>query len=118
MSVSVPTRAPSRETGGESAWDSQHEEFDYEIDDIEGQIPSSLRGVLFRIGPGRFEIGGHPMTHIFDGDGTVSRFDISPDCVHYRNRYVRTRSFKRANETQLPPKGSTPNASAGRWPTR
>ncbi|MHC3003271.1 carotenoid oxygenase family protein [Gordonia sp. GN26] len=105
MSVSDLTRAPSRETGGESPWDSQHEEFDYEVDDIEGQIPSSLRGVLFRIGPGRFEIGGHPMTHIFDGDGMVSRFDISPDRIHYRNRYVRTRSFKRANETQLPPKG-------------
>ncbi len=107
MSVSDLTRTSTRETDGESPpWDSQHEEFDYVVDDIDGEIPQSLRGVLYRIGPGRFEIGGHPMTHIFDGDGMVSRLDISSDGgVHYRNRYVRTRSFKRANETRLPPKG-------------
>ncbi|MBY4574940.1 dioxygenase [Gordonia paraffinivorans] len=105
MVVSFGARTSTRETGGENPWDSQHEAFDYVVDEIEGRVPESLRGVLYRIGPGRFEVGGHPMTHIFDGDGMVSRLEISPDRIHYRNRYVRTKAFRRANETQSPPKG-------------
>ncbi|MEO9329029.1 carotenoid oxygenase family protein [Gordonia aurantiaca] len=105
MTVADVARTSIRDTGGENPWDSQHEEFDYVVDEIDGRVPDSLRGVLYRIGPGRFEVGGHPMTHIFDGDGMVSRFDLSSEGIHYRNRYVRTRAFRRSNETQRPPKG-------------
>lgn len=54
---------------------------------------------------GRLDIDGRPMSHIFDGDGMVSRIGIGPDDIHYRNRYVRTKSFAEANETRRPPKG-------------
>lgn len=90
---------------GASPWDSQHREFDYDLDDIEGAIPGGLRGALYRIGPGRLDVDGHPLSHIFDGDGMVSRIDIGPEGVHYRNRYVRTKSFARTNETRRPAKG-------------
>lgn len=64
---------------GASPWDSQHREFDYDLDDIEGAIPGGLRGALYRIGPGRLDVDGHPLSHIFDGDGMVSRIDIGPE---------------------------------------
>ena len=90
---------------GRSPWDSQHVEFDYRVDDIEGTIPADLNGVLYRIGPGRLDVGGHPVDHIFDGDGMVSRIEIDSGGAHYRNRYVRTRAYARANRTARPPRG-------------
>ena len=33
------------------------QEYDYFIDDIEGEIPEDLRGTFFRNGPGRQRIG-------------------------------------------------------------
>lgn len=66
---------------------------------IEGELPPDLRGVLFRIGPGRFSIGDKTYGHLFDGDGMVTRFAIgsasgdSRPRIRYRNRYVRTREF-------------------------
>lgn len=90
---------------GTSPWDSQHGEFDYVVRDVQGRIPEALRGVLYRIGPGRFEVGGHPVGHIFDGDGMVSRFEIAPSGVRFRNRYVRTRTFERSSRDGKPSRG-------------
>ncbi|MCF8586875.1 carotenoid oxygenase family protein [Gordonia liuliyuniae] len=90
---------------GTSPWDSQPHEFDYHADLVDGAIPERLHGALYRIGPGRFEVGSHPVGHIFDGDGMVSKFDIGAGGVHFRNRYVRTKAFARANSTSRPPKG-------------
>ncbi|WP_026918648.1 carotenoid oxygenase family protein [Gordonia shandongensis] len=95
----------SGEPAGASPWDSQCAEFDYRVRDVCGQIPQSLRGVLYRIGPGRFEVGGHPVEHIFDGDGMVSRFEIGSTGVHYRNRYVRTRNYLRSSDDATPSRG-------------
>ena len=110
MTVSSPL---SSDTTGTSPWDSQPEEFDYAVGPTEGKIPEGLRGALYRIGPGRFEVGSHPIKHIFDGDGMVSRFDIGPDGVGYRNRYVRTESFARSNSTSRPPKGFSTQRAGG-----
>lgn len=107
---------------GASPWDSQHHESDYRVRDVEGTLPESLRGVLYRIGPGRFDVGGHPISHIFDGDGMVSRLAIGPDGVHYRSRYVRTRGYRRADATGRLPRGfgtqraGGPLANALRFP--
>lgn len=117
MSVSI-----NASENGMSPWDSQHLKQDYEVGEIEGTIPDDLRGVLYRIGPGRLDIDGHPMGHIFDGDGMVSRFEIGPSGVRYRNRYVRTRAFRRTNETGKWPRGFAtqrlggPLANAMRFP--
>jgi all-trans-8'-apo-beta-carotenal 15,15'-oxygenase len=61
---------------------------------VEGRIPDGLRGVLVRNGAGSLEVHGTRLQHPFDGDGMVSRFEIGPDGVRYRNRWVRTREFE------------------------
>lgn len=38
-----------------SAFTSQLQEYDYWVTDVEGVVPDTLRGTLFRNGPGRFE---------------------------------------------------------------
>lgn len=76
----------------------QLSEHDYEIDGIGGAIPAQLRGTLYRNGPGRWEAqSGRPLHHLFDGDGMVSAFTIHDRGVRYKNRYVRTRHFRRGS---------------------
>jgi all-trans-8'-apo-beta-carotenal 15,15'-oxygenase len=65
-------------------------EVDATLVPVEGQVPAGLRGVLYRNGPGSLVVEGTPQMHPFDGDGMVSRFELGPGGVHYRNRYVRT----------------------------
>ena len=77
------------------------EEFDYRVEEVHGAIPASLRGVLYRIGPGRLKVGELRFGHIFDGDGMISRFEFSDDGVSFRNRYVRTKHFAMASSTWI-----------------
>ena len=39
---------------------------------VEGRVPDSLRGTLYRCGPSKFSIGGEPYLHWFDADGAVT----------------------------------------------
>lgn len=100
-------------TTGESPWDSQHREFDYHADEIEGHLPTGLRGALYRIGPGRLDVGAHPVGHIFDGDGMVTRIRIDESGVHCRNRYVHTREYRRSQHTSQPPRGFSTQRAGG-----
>jgi len=68
-------------------------EVDEELPIVEGALPASLRGVLYRNGPGRMEAGGVRYQHPFDGDGLVLRFAFDGRRVRYRNRFVRTREL-------------------------
>jgi all-trans-8'-apo-beta-carotenal 15,15'-oxygenase len=70
------------------------EEHDYQIDDIDGQVPAGLRGTLFRNGSGRNELGGQWFAHWFDGDGMISAFRFDDNGIHYRNRYVATDNYR------------------------
>ncbi|ARV57738.1 Apocarotenoid-15,15'-oxygenase [Nostocales cyanobacterium HT-58-2] len=74
-------------------YESLAKEFDYWIDDIEGQIPQELHGTLFRNGPGLLDINGQRIHHPFDGDGMISRITFSKGGAHFRNRYVRTTAY-------------------------
>ena len=49
---------------------------DYKIDDITGKLPETLRGTVFRNGPGNFERGGERYAHVLDGDGLLCRFSL------------------------------------------
>lgn len=69
-------------------------EHDYVIDHIDGALPAGLTGTLYRIGPGKWEVGRTLMHHLFDGDGMVSQFAFDGRSVRFRNRYVRTPQFK------------------------
>ncbi|MDP3163488.1 MAG: carotenoid oxygenase family protein [Reyranella sp.] len=69
------------------------EEHDYRIEDIDGIVPSSLRGTLFRNGSGRNDLGGHWFAHWFDGDGMISKVRFDDAGIHYRNRYIATQNY-------------------------
>ncbi len=69
---------------------------------VEGKLPGDLRGTLFRNGPARFERGGRPYGHLFDGDGMVASFAFDDLGVFYRNRYVRTRELEEEERAGKP----------------
>ncbi|BAY24956.1 Retinal pigment epithelial membrane protein [Calothrix sp. NIES-2100] len=77
----------------QGGYESLYQEFDYWIDDIEGQIPGELQGTLFRNGPGLLDINGQRIHHPFDGDGMISRISFVNGRAHFRNRYVRTEDY-------------------------
>ncbi|MES2899275.1 MAG: carotenoid oxygenase family protein [Pseudomonadota bacterium] len=60
---------------------------------IKGKIPADLRGVFYRNGPGRFELGGERYHHWFDGDGFVQRWQIGAGRVSHRGKFVQTHKF-------------------------
>ena len=79
----------------------QHDEHDYGVDAVEGEIPAELAGTLYRNGPGRWQDHtGRPLHHLFDGDGMISAFTIDRGAVHYRNRYVRTQHYRGKSGTR------------------
>ena len=69
------------------------DELDVGLRPAEGALPSALRGVLYRNGPGKMEAHGTKYDHPFDGDGMVTRFEFADGEVHYRNRFVRTAEY-------------------------
>lgn len=65
---------------------------DYEPQ-VEGNLPSSIKGVLYRNGPGKFETGDHRINHLLDGDGLVQKLSIQNGKPQYSNAFVRTEKF-------------------------
>lgn len=84
---------PYERNGWKKGYESQPNEYDYWIDDIEGEIPAALQGTLFRNGPGLLDIKGQRLHHPFDGDGMISAIAFNNGRAHYRNRFVRTEGF-------------------------
>ncbi|WP_433593640.1 carotenoid oxygenase family protein [Nocardia sp. CA-145437] len=70
------------------------DEHDYTIEQIDGRLPRELTGTLYRIGPGKFQVGKSLLHNVFDGDGMISQFVLDGSSVRFRNRYVRTRHFE------------------------
>lgn len=97
---------------------SLREEYDYRVEDIEGALPAALTGTLFRIGPGKFEVGDTVLKTMFDADGMVSRFILDGKSVHFTNRYVRTEQYLGGDTMSR--RGITTNAPSLRgnlrWP--
>ena len=67
---------------------------DYEVEPscIEGKLPASLCGTLYRCGPGRIRVGGRRYKHWFDGDGAMTAFTIdgARGTVRVASRLVET----------------------------
>jgi len=61
---------------------------------IAGQVPSGLRGTLYRNGPARLERGGMRMGHWFDGDGAILAVNFSEKSVTAAYRYVQTTGYQ------------------------
>lgn len=77
----------------QKGYDSQTQEYDYIIEEIQGEIPKDLEGTLFRNGPGLLDINGAAIHHPFDGDGMISAVSFKNGQAHFRNRFVRTEGF-------------------------
>jgi all-trans-8'-apo-beta-carotenal 15,15'-oxygenase len=91
---SVPvSEVPYDRIDWKRGYQSQPNEYDYSIDDIEGKIPADLQGTLFRNGPGLLEVNGQRLHHPFDGDGMVCAIAFDGGRAHFRNRFVRTEGF-------------------------
>jgi all-trans-8'-apo-beta-carotenal 15,15'-oxygenase len=72
---------------------SQKQEFNYQITEIEGEIPPDLTGTLFRNGPGMLDINDRSVRHPFDGDGMICRITFQDGKAHFLNRYVQTAAY-------------------------
>ncbi len=72
---------------------SQKQEYNYQITEIEGQIPEDLTGTLFRNGPGLLDINDESVRHPFDGDGMICRISFQNGKAHFLNRFVRTEAY-------------------------
>ncbi|MBZ5501694.1 MAG: carotenoid oxygenase family protein [Acidobacteriia bacterium] len=68
-------------------------ECDIQDCDVEGEIPASINGAFYRVGP---DWQYPPMTGNipFDGEGHVSMFRIANGHVDFKSRYARTQRFK------------------------
>jgi all-trans-8'-apo-beta-carotenal 15,15'-oxygenase len=77
----------------QKGYESQPNEYDYWIEDIEGEIPHDLQGTLYRNGPGLLDIHDIPVAHPFDGDGMISAFTFKDGSCHFRNRFVKTKEY-------------------------
>ena len=77
---------------GPQRFRSQLQEFDYEITDIEGDIPPELYdSTLFRNGPSRFERAQQRVSHYLDGDGYLAKIAFTSDGkAHFTSRFINT----------------------------
>ncbi len=87
------SEVPYERNDWKRGYESQPNEYDYWIDDVEGEIPKALHGTLFRNGPGLLEVNGQRLHHPFDGDGMISAIAFNQGRAHFRNRFVRTEGF-------------------------
>ncbi|EAZ92429.1 carotenoid oxygenase family protein [Crocosphaera chwakensis] len=101
----------------QKGYQSQPDEYDYFIEDIEGNIPQELQGTLFRNGPGLLDVQGTPLKHPFDGDGMICAISFLPNGkVHFRNRFVRTEGYvKEQKEGKMIYRGVFGTEKPGGW---
>lgn len=87
------SEVPYERNDWKKGYESQPNEYDYWIEDIEGEIPADLKGTLFRNGPGLLEVNGQRIHHPFDGDGMISAIAFNEGRAHFQNRFVRTEGY-------------------------
>ncbi|WP_293222229.1 carotenoid oxygenase family protein [Ottowia sp.] len=60
---------------------------------LQGRLPDGLVGNFYRNGPARHMLGGQRYHHLFDGDGMVQQYALTPAGITHRGRFVRTEKF-------------------------
>jgi all-trans-8'-apo-beta-carotenal 15,15'-oxygenase len=92
--MTVESATPPREGLYRRVAEPLLDELDYQVEQIDGVLPKELTGTLYRIGPGKHQVGSTLLHNIFDGDGLVSQLTLNGRSVRFRNRYVRTPHFQ------------------------
>ena len=72
--MSVQTQGANEAPTCHGGLENLEQEYSYALTEVEGEIPSNLKGTFFRNGPGRQKIGNQPFGHWFDGDGMLCAF--------------------------------------------
>ena len=75
---------------------SHHQEQEPVAAQLEGAMPSWLRGSLLRNGPALWHAGVSPLRHWFDGLAMLHAFTIESGQVTYRNRFLQSPDLKAA----------------------
>jgi beta,beta-carotene 9',10'-dioxygenase len=96
----APPSAPLRPPGHPTALGFSTLEREVIADELplHGQLPPWLAGSLLRTGPAKFEVGGQPMRHWFDGLAMLHRFTIEEGRISYGSRFLESRSYRAACE--------------------
>ncbi|MEZ0363226.1 carotenoid oxygenase family protein [Mycobacterium sp. pUA109] len=95
MVVHEPTAHPSPAAAPSRYWENIDGEHDLDLTEITGNLPEDLTGTLYRNGSGRWSVGDTQVESVFDADGMVSAFVLDGSGVRFRNRFVRTRHYRR-----------------------
>ncbi|WP_336034898.1 carotenoid oxygenase family protein [Halobacterium yunchengense] len=74
-------------------------EFDAADCRVEGDLPGWLDGALLRNGPGKFESGGEPFAHWFDGLALLRKFAVRDGGVSLTTRFLRTEEYREVVES-------------------
>ncbi len=83
-----------------AGFESLADEHDDLVEDIDGQVPASLHGTLFRNGSGRNALASRWFDHWFDGDGMVQAVRFKDGAIRYANRYVATENYRDETRAQ------------------
>lgn len=67
--------------------------------EIEGEIPSWLRGSLLRTGPAKWDVGSNTVRHWFDGLAMLHRFAFADGSATYASRFLESQAYRAASET-------------------
>lgn len=73
--------------------------------EVQGTIPSWLKGTLIRNGAGKFETSTHVVSHPFDGFAMLHAFSFKNGNVSYANKFLESDYYKTAMTTGKIAKG-------------
>ncbi|CAM9271037.1 unnamed protein product [Scytosiphon promiscuus] len=97
-----PGTATSTPVYDQKSWVLGYESADgedqYLMEPSEGSVPKDIEGTFFRNGPAKFKVGEDQVKHPFDGDGMVMAISFSEDGAYFRNRFVKTKGYKKELE--------------------
>lgn len=70
---------------------------------VTGQIPEWVSGKLYRLGPGKWDLGGgFSLRHWFDGAAILSAYDVHKGKVRYSSRYLDSEAYKKMSTVNRP----------------
>jgi carotenoid cleavage dioxygenase-like enzyme len=83
-----------------NAWRPSSTTGNYEITEIEGEVPRELAGTLYRNGPSQqvLPAEGHRALHLFDGDGMIHAFRFEEGRVFTTSAFAENPTFLREKE--------------------
>lgn len=67
----------------------------WNIAEIKGAWPEGCSGILLRNGPALFQRQGETKQHLFDGDGLIQKWELSPKRIQHRAAWIHTQKFER-----------------------